>query len=111
MNKEQETNVPAIHLIQVTHAGNVVVLDPITLKEVFLVAHETYDRFRNSKGEEFTAEEIVAYTNQRLEQRAAMEQKVEKPDASETRRAFCAYCGARLVEGNNFCTECGKKID
>lgn len=112
MEKEQEKYLPVIHLIQVTHAGNVVVLDPVTLKEEFLVANKTYDRFTNSKGVEVTAEEIVAYTNQRLEQRAAMEEKKgESVAEAEPKRAFCSYCGARLIEGNRFCTECGKKID
>lgn len=108
MNNDEQTSTTAEKFVQITKAGNLVVLDPLTLTETFFTANETHDRFTNPKGEELTAEEILIAVNERLRQ--AFEQlKAEAPATGGDR--FCQNCGKPLVEGDSFCRHCGKKIE
>ncbi len=111
MESQQEMT-PAERLIQVTLAGNLVILDPIKGTEKFYTANDTHDRFTNDRGEEFTAEEIVAAVNERLveavQQRMASDRQTTA--AQQQNHAFCASCGKPLVPGDRFCRHCGSHI-
>lgn len=112
MNNDEQTNTTAEKFVQITKAGNLVVLDPLTLTETFFTANETHDRFTNPKGEELKAEEIIIAVNERLRQ--AFEQlKAEQKSESTTMggNRFCKYCGKPLIEGDSFCRNCGKRIE
>lgn len=112
MDTQQEMT-PAERLIQVTLAGNLVILDPIKGTEKFYTANETHDRFANDRGEEFTADELVAAVNERLLQ-AAKQHLANKQQATATQQqnhAFCTNCGKPLVPGDRFCRHCGKHIE
>ncbi|MBO6187842.1 MAG: zinc ribbon domain-containing protein [Prevotella sp.] len=112
MNNDEQTSTTAEKFVQITKAGNLVVLDPLTLTETFFTANETHDRFTNPKGEELTAEEILIAVNERLRQ--AFEQLMAEQNSEATATGgdrFCQYCGKPLVEGDSFCRHCGKKIE
>ena len=112
MNNDEQTSTTAEKFVQVTKAGNLVVLDPLTLTETFFTANEAHDRFTNPKGETFKAEEILIAVNERFRQafeQLKAEQKAEAPTTGGDR--FCQNCGKPLVEGDSFCRNCGKKIE
>ena len=112
MNNNEQASTTAEKFVQITKAGNLVVLDPLTLTETFFTANEAHYRFTNPKGEELTAEEILIAVNERLRQafeQLKAEQKFEAPTTGGDR--FCQYCGKPLVEGDSFCCNCGKKIE
>ena len=50
MNNDEQTSTTAEKFVQITKAGNLVVLYPLTLTETFFTANETHDRFTNPKG-------------------------------------------------------------
>ena len=68
MNNNEQASTTAEKFVQITKAGNLVVLDPLTLTETFFTANEAHDRFTNPKGEELKAEEILIAVNERLRQ-------------------------------------------
>lgn len=116
MNNDEQTSTTAEKFVQITKAGNLVVLDPLTLTETFFTANEAHDRFTNPKGETFKAEEILIAVNERLrqafEQLKAEQKSEQKPETTTTGgNRFCQYCGKPLVEGDRFCRNCGKKIE
>ena len=112
MNNNEQASTTAEKFVQITKAGNLVVLDPLTLTETFFTANETHDRFTNPKGEELTAEEILIAVNERLRQTFEQLMAEQKSEATATGGdCFCQYCGKPLVEGDSFCRHCGKKIE
>ena len=43
MNNDEQTSTTAEKFVQITKAGNLVVLDPLTLTETFFTANEAHD--------------------------------------------------------------------
>lgn len=111
MNNDEQTSITAEKFVQITKAGNLVVLDPLTLTETFFTANEAHDRFTNPKGEAFKAEEILIAVSERLRQAFEQLKAEQHPDGTQSSgNRFCQYCGKPLVEGDSFCRNCGKKI-
>lgn len=108
MSNENKTVRPIEPLMQMTLAGNLVILDPVTRREQFFEANEAHNRFTNAKGQEFTLDELARATAERLRHTAEQHHAGQQP---ETRNRFCQYCGKPLVEGDHFCRHCGKKIE
>jgi hypothetical protein len=112
MNNDEQTSTTAEKFVQITKAGNLVVLDPLTLTETFFTANETHDRFTNPKGEELKAEEILIAVNERLSQAFEQLKAEQKPESTTMGgNRFCKDCGKPLIEGDSFCRNCGKRIE
>ena len=52
MSNENKTVRPIEPLMQMTLAGNLVILDPVTRREQFFEANEAHNRFTNAKGQQ-----------------------------------------------------------
>ena len=57
----------------------------------------------------YDSQELEARRSELLEARKILEHSKEN-NAGAVKIRFCTNCGAKLLEGSNFCCECGSKV-